>query len=283
MPGREARQSPPLDANGPGVLRLSRTGQDVDLPDTTAMASHSLVACHPLRPMQQSVSTLAFDIGGTGVKASVVDSAGKLLVERVKIDTPVGAHPDDFVAAMAAMVAELPSYERVSVGFPGMVRAGRVLTAPNLRHDAWRDYPLAQKLETALHSPTRLANDADMQGLAVISGKGLEMVITLGTGFGTALFENGKLCPHLELAHAPFRKGDTYNEHIGEAARREIGNKKWRKRVLRAIENMRTLTHFDHLYIGGGNQRHLGEDLPAATSRVDNQAGISGGAFLWRD
>ncbi|GDY02596.1 hypothetical protein LBMAG49_19250 [Planctomycetota bacterium] len=247
------------------------------------MSANTLVACHPLRSMQHKANTLSFDIGGTGVKASVVDPKGSLMVERVRIDTPVGSHPDEFVAAMAAMVAQLPAFEQISVGFPGMVRGGVVLTAANLKHEAWTGYPLAQKIEALLHCPTRLANDADMQGLAVIAGKGLEMVVTLGTGFGSALFENGKLCPHLELAHAPFRKGGTYNEQLGEDARQTVGTKKWRKRVAKMIENMRTLTHFDHLYIGGGNQRHLGEALPEDISRVDNVAGISGGAFLWRD
>ena len=102
-----------------------------------------------------------------------------------------------------------------------------------------------------------MANDADIQGAAVVRGKGLELVITLGTGFGTGLFYQGQLMPHLEIAHQPFRKGETYNEQLGEATRKEIGEERWNKRVHKAIANLRALMFFDHLYIGGGNSRRV--------------------------
>jgi polyphosphate glucokinase len=226
---------------------------------------------------------LAIDVGGSHLKASVLDAEGNMQAERVRIDTPVGAHPDDCVLALQQLVAPLPAYDRVAIGFPGMVRDGIVRTAPLLGHDAWRGYPLAENLGKALGKPCRLGNDADVQGFAVIAGKGLEMVLTLGTGFGSALYENGRLCPHLELAHAPFRKGQTYNEQVGEAARKQKGDGKWQQRVLMAIDNMRTLVQFDHLYLGGGNSRRLRCELPADVSIVDNDAGIRGGAWLWRD
>ncbi|MEZ6035954.1 MAG: ROK family protein [Planctomycetota bacterium] len=227
--------------------------------------------------------TLAIDIGGSGVKASVLDENGKMLHERVRIDSPVGAKPDDFVAAIAALVAELPPAPQVAVGFPGMVRNGVVLTAPNLGHEAWRGYDLAQQLGAALGRPVRVANDADVQGFAVIEGRGVEMVVTLGTGFGTALYEDGRLCPHLELSHHPFRKGESYDEQLGNATRKKIGNKHWQKRVSIAIDTLRELTHFDRLYVGGGNARKLEGKLPDDVTIVDNQAGIEGGAALWRD
>lgn len=243
------------------------------------MRSSHLVASHPLHPTTNDV--LAIDIGGTGIKAAIVDEHGQLRSERVRIDTPTGSHPDAVVAAIAAMVDTLPRGERIAVGFPGMVRKGRVLTAPNLGHDAWKGYELAMVLGQALHGEVRLANDADVQGLGAIQGEGLEMVITLGTGFGTALYEDGRLCPHLELAHHPFRKGESYDEQVGDAARKRLGRKKWQKRVLEAIDNMRALVMFDHLYLGGGNARRLEGKLPEDVTIVDNQAGIAGGAFLW--
>ena len=127
-----------------------------------------------------------------------------------------------------------------------------------------------------------MANDADIQGAAVVRGKGLELVITLGTGFGTGLFYNGDLMPHLEIAHQPFRKGETYNDQLGEATRKEIGEERWNKRVPKAIANMRALTFFDHLYIGGGNSRRvLRHHLPDDVTVVDNTAGILGGIRLW--
>lgn len=230
----------------------------------------------------QGVPTLAIDIGGTGLKAAVVDPAGAFVGERVRIDTPVGATPDAIVALLAELVRDLPDHERVAVGFPGMVRNGVVRTAPNLGHDAWTGYDLASALTAALHKPVRVANDADVQGLAVIAGKGVEMVITLGTGFGTALYHDGRLCPHLEISQQPFRKGETYDQQLGNAARKAIGNGKWRKRVWKAIANLRVLTHFDRLYVGGGNARRLEGELPADVVLVDNSAGLSGGARLWQ-
>ena len=87
---------------------------------------------------------------------------------------------------------------------------------------------------------------------------------------------------HLELAHHRFRKRQTYNEQLGDATRREIGNGKWERRVHKMIENMRTLVLFDHLYIGGGNAKKLALPLPEDVSTVDNKAGITGGAWLWK-
>ncbi len=243
------------------------------------MNATSLVACHALTC--KSVNTLAIDVGGSGLKATVVDAAGTLLCDRVRIDTPVGSPPDAIVAMLIELVRDLPSHERVAVGFPGMVRNGVVLTAPNLGHEGWIGYALADALKEGLGHPVRVANDADVQGLAVIRGKGIELVITLGTGFGTALCDNGRLCPHLEISQQPFRKGETYDQQLGNAARKQVGHDKWQKRVLRAIENLRTLTHFDHLYIGGGNAKKLDCELPSDITLVDNVAGLAGGVRLW--
>ena len=141
---------------------------------------------------------------------------------------------------------------------------------------------LAGALTTAFGIPTKVANDADIQGAAVVSGRGFELVITLGTGFGTGIFYQGQLMPHLEIAHQPFRKGETYDEQLGEATRKEIGEERWNKRVLRAIANMRALMYFDHLYIGGGNSRRvLRQNLPDDVTVIDNTAGILGGIRLW--
>lgn len=245
------------------------------------MEQHSLVACHAMPTTAQA--TLAFDIGGSGLKATVLNGHGEPICDRIRMETPIGAHPDAVVALLKEFTSELPESTRISTGFPGMVRDGVVRTAPNLGNDAWCGYDLAGALERAFGKPARVANDADVQGLAVIAGDGVEMVITLGTGFGTALYQDGRLCPHLEISHQPFRKGETYDQHLGNFARKSVGNKKWQKRVLMAIENMRALTHFDHLYIGGGNAKKMHVDLPDDVSVIDNIAGLSGGAALWRD
>lgn len=227
--------------------------------------------------------TLAIDVGGTGLKASVIDDTGRLLTDRVRVDTPVGSPPREIVEALARLVAPLGSFDRVSVGFPGVVRNGRVLTAPNLDNKGWKDFDLAGVLGRALGKPVRVANDADVQGLAVIAGKGVEMVITLGTGFGTGLYLDGRLAPHLELSHHVFRKGETYDEHLGNAARKRVGNGTWNKRVRKAIRSLRALTSFDHLYIGGGNAKKIDFELDPDVTVVSNDAGIKGGIALWQD
>ncbi|MBN9090032.1 MAG: ROK family protein [Reyranella sp.] len=227
--------------------------------------------------------TLTFDIGGTHMKAAVVDEAGALISERAMIDTVPEAAPPDVVKSLATMVAPLGAFDRVSVGFPGVVRDGRVLTAPNLGTDKWQGFDLGGALSSALAKPVRVANDADLQGLAVIEGKGVEMVITLGTGFGTGLYQDGRLGPHLELSHHPFRQRETYDEQLGNAARKEVGAERWNKRVEKAIANMRRLTNFDHLYIGGGNARRIAFALASDVSLVSNVAGLQGGPALWRD
>jgi polyphosphate glucokinase len=227
--------------------------------------------------------TLAIDVGGSGLKASVIDDRGRLLTERVRVDTPVGSSPQKVIEALARLVAPLDTYERVSVGFPGVVRNGRVLTAPNLDHEGWKDFDLAGALGRALGKPVRVANDADVHGLAVIAGHGVEMVITLGTGFGTGLYLDGQPAPHLELSQHPFRKGETYDEQLGEAARKRVGSRKWNRRVKKAIRNMRSLTNFDRLYIGGGNAKRIDFTLDPDVTIVSNDAGIKGGNALWQD
>ena len=234
-------------------------------------------------PVIGRARTLAIDVGGSGLKASVIDEAGRLLTDRVRVDTPVGSRPNEIVEALARLVAPLGAFDRVSVGFPGVVRDGRVLTAPNLDNKGWKGFDLAGALGRTLGKPVRVANDADVQGLAVVEGKGVEMVITLGTGFGTGLYLDGRLAPHLELSHHPFRKGETYDEHLGNAARKRVGRKKWNRRVRKAIGTLRSLTNFDRLYIGGGNAKKIDFELDPDVRIVSNDAGIKGGVALWRD
>jgi polyphosphate glucokinase len=234
-------------------------------------------------PTHGRTRTLAIDVGGSGLKASVIDEAGRLLTERVRVDTPVGSPPKEIVETLVRLVAPLGGYDRVSVGFPGVVRKGRILTAPNLDNKGWKDFDLAGALGRGLGKPVRVANDADVQGLAVVEGKGVEMVITLGTGFGTGLYLDGRLAPHLELSHHPFRKGETYDEHLGNAARKRVGNRKWNRRVKKAIRTLRALTSFDRLYIGGGNAKKIDFELDPDVTLVSNDAGIKGGIALWQD
>lgn len=225
--------------------------------------------------------TLAIDIGGTGLKASVLDEKGAMLTERVRIKTPENCPPKLMITLLTRLVKPLPAYDRVSVGFPGVVRRGRIITAHNLGTKAWRGFNLDEALTKKLGRPVRVLNDADIQGLGAIRGEGVEMVITLGTGMGSSLFEDGRLAPHLEFAHHPFRKGETYEQQLGNVARQAIGKRRWNRRVQRAIRTLRALTNFDHLYIGGGNATEIELKLPPDVSLVPNELGLKGGVWLW--
>ena len=161
-------------------------------------------------------------------------------------------------------------------------RAGPGTARSRKLAEAWAAFPLAAELEGRLGKPTRIANDADMHGLAVISGEGLELVVTLGTGLGTAVFLDGSPTPHLELALMPFRGRGTFQDQLGNATRRRIGNRRWSKRVLEAVEMFDALLHFDRLYVGGGNAKKLKVDLGHRVKLVDNAAGILGGIKLWQ-
>jgi|SRR5271166_1008133 len=136
-------------------------------------------------------------------------------------------------------------------------------------------------LADRLGAQARLANDATVQGLGVIAGHGLECVITLGTGMGFALFEDGRPGPHLELSQHPVRGRKTYDQYVGNASLHEVGRKRWNRRVRKAIGFIATLTSFDMLYIGGGNSRNVQGDLPEKVRIVSNEAGITGGIRLW--
>ena len=238
--------------------------------------------------------TVVFDVGGTGLKAAVLDAAGVMVSERVRVLTSYPCPPERLVAELVGLYRRLEGAERVSVGFPGMVRGGVVLSAPKFDTEAgpgtpvspaleaaWREFPLAEALEAELRLPVRVANDADVQGAAVVAGKGFELVLTLGTGFGTAAFYEGMLLPHMELAHHAFRKGQTYEEQLGDLARRAVGEERWVTRVRKALASLRALTFFSHCYIGGGNARRLPADLGPDVTIVANMAGLLGGIALW--
>ncbi|MEO1590793.1 MAG: ROK family protein [Cyanobacteria bacterium J06632_22] len=229
-----------------------------------------------------AVTTLAVDIGGSGIKVMLLDPQGEPLSERTRVKTPHPAEPDVVVDAIATLAAQQSSFDRVSVGFPGVVRRGVIYTAVNLEGQ-WYRYDLAQALAQRLGQPVRVANDADIQGLGAIQGDGVELVITLGTGFGSALFVDGKLVPNLEMGHHRFRKKETYEEQLGRAAIEDIGRQRWNKRLEKALARLAHLFNYDMLYIGGGEAKHIEFDLPANVKIVPNVMGLLGGIALWKD
>jgi polyphosphate glucokinase len=225
--------------------------------------------------------TLAVDIGGSSIKASVLDAAGRLVAAQLRTPTPRQATPLAVLEKIAELAAQLPAAQRVSVGFPGVVTGGRVITAPNLGTEHWAGFELMTALSGRFGVPARVLNDAAVQGLGVVEGRGLECVMTLGTGVGCAIFRNRRLLLPLELGQHRARRGKTYDQYVGQAALAAKGPKRWNRRLRWAIEAVTTLTTCDVLYIGGGNARKIAFEAPAHVRIVSNTAGITGGIRLW--
>src|SRR6202045_1373664 len=227
------------------------------------------------------ITTLAVDVGGTGIKAAVLDEKGKMITERQKIKTPDNATPKKVIAIIAELAEMSGAFDRVSVGFPGVIKDGVVYTAANLGK-GWKDFPLEAELKEKLRRPVRIANDADVQGLGCVTGHGDELVITLGTGFGSVLFVQGHRI-HLELGHHPFHEGKTYEDELGIKAFRKKGKKKWNKHLRQAIDELAKTFNYDRLYIGGGNGATINFKLPPNVKIVSNTDGLLGGIKLWQD
>ena len=226
--------------------------------------------------------SLAVDIGGSGIKAMVLDKTGNAITDRLRIDTPDPATPEAVMKIICTLAKKQGSFDRVSVGFPGVVEKGVTKSAANL-DDEWLGFNFARAIEQRLNKPVQIKNDAEIQGYGAVAGAGVELVITLGTGFGSALFLDGKLMPNLELAHHKFRKGKTYEQQLKKKQLKKKGKKKWNKRLKRAIASLEKTFHYDHLYIGGGRAKKINFDLLDNATTIPNVVGILGGITLWND
>jgi polyphosphate glucokinase len=225
--------------------------------------------------------TLAVDIGGTGMKVMLLDARGNPLSERLRTPTPDPATPTKMLAELEKLRKQLSAFDRVSVGFPGVIKHGKTLTAANLNAQ-WIGFPLQATLHHRWKRPVHLANDAAVQGYGAISGKGVELTITLGTGMGSALFIDGHLCAGLELGHHPWHKGKTYEEYLGRKGLKKLGTKRWNRMLQKAIDQTAKTFNWDHLYIGGGNAKEIDFKLPENVTVVSNEDGLYGGVALWR-
>jgi polyphosphate glucokinase len=244
----------------------SKTSVSSTRPTIDALASTTTIAI-PIR-------TLVIDIGGTRIKALVVNEIGEPIGERVRVPTPRRTTPPAVLKVIRVLAKQAGRFHRVSVGFPGIVRSGVVSGAVNL-DPAWEHFHLTKALKTVFRKkPVRAANDADVQGLGAISGKGVEFVLTLGTGVGSSLFVDGKLVPNVEVGKKRLRKAEL----------KRLGKKLWNNRLVKVITKLEGMFHYDRLYIGGGNAAlvDIGR-LPGNVTIVSNLSGLSGGIALWRD
>ncbi|HEY1265834.1 MAG TPA: ROK family protein [Candidatus Binatia bacterium] len=232
------------------------------------------------RTRRREIRTLSVDIGGSGIKALVMDGQGKPVTVPCRAKTPDKATPAQVIQIIRRLARKQGPFDRLSVGFPGVVRHGVIFTEGNL-HPKWFGFNLARNLEKALDKPVRVLNDADMQGFGAITGRGVELVITLGTGIGSALFVDGRLVPNVEMGYDPLG-GKSYLNLLGNKARKKAGNKKWNRRVRRAIDAFDQIFHYDTLYIGGGNSEKIDFKLPSGVRTVSNMNGLLGGIALWK-
>jgi polyphosphate glucokinase len=242
--------------------------------------------------------TLAVDCGGTGLKGSVLDELGQMTAEQVLVPTPYPLPPERFVGILAGMAAELPQADRATVGMPGMIRHGRVVSTPHYVTEAgphtavvpdlvaeWREFDARSSISDALGMPAIVLNDAEVAGAGAATGSGLEVMFTLGTGLGCAIFDDGRLMPHLEVSRAPVREGMIYDTYIGDASRKEMGDVAWSRRVRSALIELRPMFQWDRLFIGGGNGVRLEQsdllEIGGSILVVPNSTGIIGGVKAW--
>jgi polyphosphate glucokinase len=235
-------------------------------------------ASHPI--------TMTIDIGGSGLKAMLLDAKGRPVSERERVVTPEVPTPEAVLKSLAELEKLLvkTKFDRVSVGFPGVVKHGCTFGAFNL-HPLWAGgFPLQEELEKLWKKPVRVGNDADVAGYGAIKGEGVELVLTLGTGLGGALFTSGHLCPGLEIGHHIWRKkGMTYEDYLGRRGLDKFGKKEWNKYLQEAIATTEALFNWDHLYLGGGNTKKIDFLPPKNVEIVSNESGLLGGVYLWKD
>ena len=228
--------------------------------------------------------TLSIDIGGSGLKAMLLDANGAPVSERRRVPTPAIPTPNAVIAGLQELRSQMAEFDRVSVGFPGVVKHGCTFGAFNL-HPLWAaGFPLQEELEKIWEKPVRVGNDADVAGYGAIAGQGVELVLTLGTGFGGALFTNGHLCPGLEIGHHIWRKkGMTYEDYLGRRGLDKFGKARWNALLQEAIASTEALFNWDFLYLGGGNTKKIAFKPAGNVKIVSNESGILGGVALWRD
>jgi len=239
------------------------------------------------------VETLGIDIGGSGVKGALVElDTGELAADRMRIPTPQPATPENVLQAVVKIVEHFAWDGPIGCGFPGVVRHGRVHTAANLAA-SWPGIDLRAELSAATASPVTALNDADAAGLAEIrygagrGRRGVVLMLTLGTGIGSALFIDGRLVPNTEFGHLEIR-GKTAEARASDRTResKALGWKDWAKRLDEVLD--RTGLHLwpDLVILGGGvSKKHekfipyLQTSLEVVPAELRNQAGIVGAAL----
>ena len=242
--------------------------------------------------------SIGIDIGGTGIKGALVNTKkGVLIGDRLRFDTPNGATPEEVVEKVREIVSQLDADEDTPIGicFPAIIKDGYTLSAANVS-DQWIGVNAQKLFSKSLGRKVVLLNDADAAGVAEIKygagqeRKGLVLMVTLGTGIGTALFMNGKLIPNSELGHLEIGGVDYESMASFSAKEREgLTFAQWAKRLETYFSHVDRLLSPDLIIIGGGISKQHDEFLPLINSKVKlvpaeskNNAGIIGAAYIAR-
>ncbi len=236
---------------------------------------------------------VGIDIGGTGIKGAPVDvGRGTLTADRVRLPTPQPATPAAVAAVVGKVVASFDTTGVVGATFPAVIQGGKARTAANVDH-AWIGEDVAARLGQTCGRPFVVLNDADAAGLAEVrfgagaGHAGVVMVITLGTGIGSALFIDGTLVPNTELGHLRFHKGDA-EKYAADSVReaKDMSWKKWGKRVGAYLAYVETLFSPDLFIIGGGVSKksdryfeYFETRAKVVPAQLLNEAGIVGAAL----
>ena len=261
---------------------------------TTTTASTAATRAAATELAKGPVVRLGIDIGGTGIKGATVDIAtGELVAPRFRLDTPKGAHPDDVDTVVKQVAASFDIDGPIGITFPGVVMHGTVLTAANMSK-AWAGIDIASRFGALLGRPVTAMNDADAAGVAEMrfgvgeGHGGVVILITLGTGIGCALFNDGVLVPNTELGHIEVGGRDA--EEIASGSARDRDALSWddyAKRVQQYLRRLDALMWPDLVIIGGGMSKKAEKYLPKVNVRCQvkvaellNDAGIVGAALL---
>ena len=238
---------------------------------------------------------LGIDVGGSGIKGALVDiESGQLVTDRLRLPTPQPAAPEAVVKTIQKLNKEFGCQGPVGVGFPAVVLDGTVLSAANV-DDAWIGFPGQQAISKAVGCPVKLLNDADAAGFAEMrfgagrKKKGLVMILTLGTGIGSALFMDGRLVPNCELGHLYLQgqKSDA-EEYASDRIRtnEDLDWKVWARRLDLYLHHLEFLFSPNLFILGGGVSKKYQKFVPRLTLRTEvvpaqlrNEAGIIGAAM----
>ncbi|AOW19544.1 polyphosphate--glucose phosphotransferase [Urechidicola croceus] len=241
------------------------------------------------------MEVLGIDVGGSGIKGAIVDiETGELVTKRYRIATPKGGKPEDVADTIAKIVEHFNWKGKIGCGFPAVVFHGKVMTANNI-DESWIGVQANELFKKKTGLDFVVANDADAAGEAIMKfgtgkdEKGLVIVITVGTGLGSAMFYRGKLIPNTELGVVPYKKYKRFEQYAADSARtrEKLSFKRWGARLNKFLKFVNKVFSPDMIILGGGIskeakkfQKYLTTDVPIVPAKLQNEAGIIGAALL---